>query len=70
MFSDLVGSTALSAHMDPEDLREIIERAVRAGLELITAVGVLKAARLDACLAAFRAFFAYHDLCFSHGPLL
>jgi hypothetical protein len=24
MFSDLVGSTALSAHMDPEDLREVI----------------------------------------------
>ena len=78
MFSDLVGSTALSARMDPEDLREIIsayqkcvadtverfggfvakymgdgvlvyfgypqaheddaERAVRAGLELVTAV--------------------------------
>jgi len=83
MFSDLVGSTALSARMDPEDLREIIsayqksvaetvqrfggfvakymgdgvlvyfgypqaheddaERAVRAGLELITAVSGLKA---------------------------
>jgi class 3 adenylate cyclase/predicted ATPase len=83
MFSDLVGSTALSARMDPEDLREIIsayqkcvaqvvqrfggfvakymgdgvlvyfgypraheddaERAVRAGLELILAVGGLKA---------------------------
>jgi class 3 adenylate cyclase len=82
MFSDLVGSTALSARMDPEDLREIIsayqkcvaetvgrsggfvakymgdgvlvyfgypqaheddaERAVRAGLELVTAVGGLK----------------------------
>jgi class 3 adenylate cyclase len=82
MFSDLVGSTALSAQMDPEDLREIIsayqncvaetvqrfggfvakymgdgvlvyfgypqaheddaERAVRAGLELIQAVGGLK----------------------------
>jgi class 3 adenylate cyclase len=82
MFSDLVGSTALSARMDPEDLREIIsayrkgveetvkrfggfiakylgdgvlvyfgyphaqeddaERAVRAGLDLITAVGALK----------------------------
>ncbi len=82
MFSDLVGSTALSAHMDPEDLREVIsayqkcvaetvrrvdgfvakymgdgvlmyfgypqaheddaERAVRAGLELITAVSALK----------------------------
>ena len=26
MFSDLVGSTALSARMDPEDLREVISR--------------------------------------------
>jgi class 3 adenylate cyclase len=82
MFSDLVGSTALSARMDPEDLREIIsayqasvanivrrfggfvakymgdgvlvyfgypraheddaERAVRAALETIAAVGALK----------------------------
>jgi class 3 adenylate cyclase len=82
MFSDLVGSTALSARMDPEDLREVIsayqkcvaqtvqrfggfvakymgdgvliyfgypqaheddaERAVRAGLELVSAVGGLK----------------------------
>ena len=82
MFSDLVGSTALSARMDPEDLREVIsayqkcvaetvgrfggfvakymgdgvliyfgypqaheddaERAVRAGLELVKAVGELK----------------------------
>ena len=82
MFSDFVGSTALSARMDPEDLREVIsayqkcvaetvqrfggfvakymgdgvliyfgypqaheddaERAVRAGLELVAAVGALK----------------------------
>ena len=82
MFSDLVGSTALSARMDPEDLREVIsayqkcvadtvrrfggfvaqymgdgvliyfgypqaheddaEQAVRAGLELVAAVGDLK----------------------------
>jgi class 3 adenylate cyclase/tetratricopeptide (TPR) repeat protein len=82
MFSDLVGSTALSARMDPEDLREVIstyqkcvaevvrrfggfiakymgdgvlvyfgyphaheddaERAIRAGLELIAAVSVLR----------------------------
>ena len=82
MFSDLVGSTAMSARMDPEDLREVIsayqkcvadtvgrfggfvakymgdgvliyfgypqaheddaERAVRAGLELVAAVGDLK----------------------------
>ena len=85
MFSDLVGSTALSARMDPEDLREVIsayqkcvaetvrrfggfvakymgdgvliyfgypqaheddaERAVRAGLELVTAVSALKSMR-------------------------
>jgi class 3 adenylate cyclase len=83
LFSDLVGSTALSARMDPEDLREVIsayqktvaetvqrfggfvakfmgdgvlvyfgypqaheddaERAVKAGLELIAAVGALMA---------------------------
>jgi class 3 adenylate cyclase len=82
MFSNLVGSTALSARMDPEDLREVIsayqkcaaetvqrfdgfvakymgdgvlvyfgypqaheddaERAVRAGLELVAAVGQVK----------------------------
>src|SRR6202049_2623040 len=82
MFSDLVGSTALSARMDPEDLREVIsayqnsvaetvgrfggfvgkymgdgvlvyfgypqaheddaERAARAGLELVAAIGDLK----------------------------
>ena len=82
MFSDLVGSTALSARMDPEDLREVIsayqkcvaetvqrfggfvakymgdgvlvyfgypqaheddaEQAVRAGLELVTAIGALE----------------------------
>ena len=82
MFSDLVGSTALSARLDPEDMREIIsayqkcvtetvqrfggfvakymgdgvlvyfgypqaheddaERAVRAGLELIGAVSVIR----------------------------
>ena len=82
MFSDLVGSTALLARMDPEDLREVIsayqkcvaqtvqrfggfvakymgdgvlvyygypqaheddtERAVRAGLELVAAIGALK----------------------------
>jgi predicted ATPase/class 3 adenylate cyclase len=85
MFSDLVGSTALSARMDPEDLREVIssyqkcvaetvqrfdgfvakymgdgvlvyfgypqaheddaERAVRAGLQLVAALGDLKTTR-------------------------
>jgi class 3 adenylate cyclase len=33
MFSDLVGSTALSARMDPEDLREVISVSIfRSGL--------------------------------------
>ena len=35
MFSDLVGSTALSARMDPEDLREIIS-AFRSALPLLS----------------------------------
>ena len=88
MFSDLVGSTALSARIDPEDLREVIsayqkcvaetvrrfggfvakylgdgvlvyfgfpqaheddaERAVRAGLELVAAVGDLQDPRSTA----------------------
>ena len=32
MFSDLVGSTALSARMDPEDLREVISAYQKCGL--------------------------------------
>src|SRR5215831_9239116 len=49
LFCDLVGSTALSARLDPEELRAVIgayhrcvaaviERAVRAGLQLVEAV--------------------------------
>src|SRR5580704_16760274 len=89
MFSDLVGSTALSARMDPEDLREVIssyqkcvsetvdrfggfiakymgdgvlvyfgypqaheddaERAVRAGLEFVTAPSNSRRHRYRAC---------------------
>jgi hypothetical protein len=41
MFSDLVGSTALSACMDPEDLREVIERsAMRLILQVFSPRGV------------------------------
>ncbi len=38
MFCDLVGSTALSARLDPEDMREVIGGAVRAGLAIVGAV--------------------------------
>jgi class 3 adenylate cyclase len=39
MFSDLVGSTALSARMDPEDLREVISATRRASPRLCSALG-------------------------------
>jgi class 3 adenylate cyclase/predicted ATPase len=39
MFCDLVGSTALSARLDPEDLRDIIAAYHRAVTEIITASG-------------------------------
>jgi class 3 adenylate cyclase len=35
MFSDLVGSTALSAHMDPEDLREVISAYQKCASETV-----------------------------------
>jgi hypothetical protein len=35
MFSDLVGSTALSARMDPEDLREVISAYQKAVTETV-----------------------------------
>ena len=35
MFSDLVGSTALSARMDPEDLREVIAAYQKCVAEIV-----------------------------------
>jgi class 3 adenylate cyclase len=39
MFSDLVGSTALSARMDPEDLREVISAYQRCVAEIVGRFG-------------------------------
>ncbi len=39
MFSDLVGSTALSARMDPEDLREVISTYQKAVAETVQRFG-------------------------------
>jgi class 3 adenylate cyclase len=39
MFSDLVGSTALSARMDPEDLREVISAYQKCVAETVRSVG-------------------------------
>src|SRR6185312_12674322 len=39
MFSDLVGSTALSARMDPEDLREVISSYHKCAAEIVRRFG-------------------------------
>ena len=39
MFSDLVGSTALSARMDPEDLREVISACQKCVAETVRRFG-------------------------------
>jgi len=49
MFSDLVGSTALSARMDPEDLREVIS-AYRGCL-------ARRAKRIDVCMVLLNTWF-------------
>jgi class 3 adenylate cyclase len=41
MFSDLVGSTALSARMDPEDLREVISAYQKFAAETVRRFGGL-----------------------------
>jgi class 3 adenylate cyclase len=39
MFSDLVGSTALSTRMDPEDLREVISAYQKCVAEIVQRFG-------------------------------
>ena len=39
LFCDLVGSTALSVDLDPEDMRDVIGAYIRRGTEVITAAG-------------------------------
>jgi hypothetical protein len=46
MFSDLVGSTALSARMDPEDLREVISAYQKCVAETVGRSGMSRAPRL------------------------
>ena len=45
MFSDLVGSTALSARMDPEDLREVISAYQECAAETVRRFGGFVAKR-------------------------
>jgi SAM domain (Sterile alpha motif)/Adenylate and Guanylate cyclase catalytic domain len=52
MFSDLVGSTALSARMDPEDLREVIAAYQKCVAETVRRFDALSRARCDPRAAA------------------
>jgi class 3 adenylate cyclase len=51
MFSDLVGSTALSARMDPEDLREVISAYQKCVTEAVRRFGGFVAKYMGDCVA-------------------
>ena len=62
LFCDLVGSTALSADLDPEDLREVIATYARRSAEVITAAGGYVARYIgDGILAYFGYPQAHED---------
>src|SRR5262249_16103481 len=84
LFSDLVAPTALSARMDPQDLRELMSayhtcvgetvrlfgRAVRAGLELIASVIALKTpASLQTRVGIATGFVVVGDLMTGSGQV-
>src|SRR6516164_734734 len=62
MFSDLVGSTALSAHMDPEDLRELISAYQKCAAEAVRRFGGFVARYMgDGVLVSFGYPEAHED---------
>ena len=62
MFSDLVGSTALSAHMDPEDLREVISAYQKSVAETVRRFGGFVAKYMgDGVLVYFGYPLAHED---------
>jgi class 3 adenylate cyclase/tetratricopeptide (TPR) repeat protein len=62
MFCDLVGSTALSARLDPEDMREIVGAYLRCCADLITKAGGFVAKYMgDGVLAYFGYPQAHED---------
>jgi class 3 adenylate cyclase len=65
MFSDLVGSTALSAHMDPEDLREVISAYQKCVAETVQRFGGFVAKYMgDGVLVCFGYPQAHHAFSF------
>jgi hypothetical protein len=65
MFSDLVGSTALSARMDPEDLREVISAYQKCVAETVQ----WGAARVQSDRQVFRQIPARYDASGTRKPL-
>jgi len=62
MFSDLVGSTALSARMDPEDLRELISAYQKCAAEAVRRFGGFVARYMgDGVLVSFGYPEAHED---------
>jgi class 3 adenylate cyclase len=62
MFTDLVGSTALSARMDPEDLREVITAYQKSVAETVQRVGGFVAKYMgDGVLVYFGYPYAHED---------
>src|SRR5690349_9974967 len=61
MFSDLVGSTALSARMDPEDLREVISAYQRCVAETVRHFGGFVARYLGDGVLIYFGYPAAHE---------
>src|SRR5262245_48115205 len=61
MFSDLVGSTALSARMDPEDLREVISAYQKSVAEIVRRFGGFVAKYLGDGILVYFGFPQAHE---------
>ena len=61
MFSDLVGSTALSARMDPEDLREVISAYHKCVAETVRRLGGFVAQYLGDCVLVYFGYPEAHE---------
>ncbi len=61
MFSDLVGSTALSARMDPEDLREVISAYQKCVAETVRRFGGFVAKYMGDCVLVYFGYPQAHE---------
>ncbi len=69
MFCDLVGSTALSARLDPEDMREVVGAYHRSCADLITRAGGFIAKYMGDGVLAYFGYPQAHEHDAEHGVL-